>query len=139
MPTNYLCKKCCFKTNYFNDIKRHINKKTKCNKNINLINYSDDQILVLSLIPYINDKHSIDIEELKHLNNSNIITKNLSELFISIENIDKCKIKKCEYCFNNFDKICDLRKHIISKCFYNYLINNMKKNKQNKTIIDIYI
>ena len=70
---NYICKNCCYKTKFFSDIVRHINRINKCNKkNLNSYNYNEEEIIKLSLIPYINDKQVIDIKPIK---NKTTITK----------------------------------------------------------------
>jgi hypothetical protein len=126
MSSLYICKKCEYKTSNYNDLKKHINIKKKCPKNIESINYSDDQLLILSLLPYIDNKHIINIDEVKHLNESTFLYKNKKELLDILDNIDKNKLKKCTFCEMTFNKIIDLRKHLLLNCFYEQL--NKKKN-----------
>lgn len=126
MSSLYICKKCEYKTSNYNDLKKHINIKKKCPKNIESINYSDDQLLILSLLPYIDNKHIINIDEVKHLNESTFLYKNKKELLNILDNIDKNKLKKCKFCEMTFNKIIDLRKHLLLNCFYEQL--NNKKN-----------
>ena len=59
MSTTYLCKKCNLKTGHYADLKKHLYKKKQCAKNLEAIKYSDDQLLILTLLPYFNDKHLI--------------------------------------------------------------------------------
>ena len=54
MSEKYVCKKCMFSCCNFNDIKRHINKKKPCQKIMDSFNYSDDQLLILTLLSKIN-------------------------------------------------------------------------------------
>jgi hypothetical protein len=95
----------------------------------------------MTLLPYYNDKHTISITELEYLSKSNIVNKNKLELFNEIEIIEKNKEKKCKYCSEEFNLITELKKHIISKCFYEELckrnINN-EINKNNDITIDSY-
>ena len=126
MSSLYICKKCEYKTSNYNDLKKHINIKKKCPKNIESINYSDDQLLILSLLPYIDNKHITNIDEVKHLNESTFLYKNKKELLNILDNIDKNKLKKCTFCEMTFNKIIDLRKHLLLNCFYEQL--NKKKN-----------
>ena len=64
---NYICKKCSYKTKYFADITRHINRVKKCNKNLDAYNYNEEDIIKLSLIPYIDNIQTIDIKHLLNI------------------------------------------------------------------------
>ena len=142
MTSNYTCKKCLHKTNNYNDLKRHLTKKNQCIKNLDTFSYSDDQLIILSLLPNCSEK---DVE---HLQKSNIIYKNKDRLFQEINYIDKNKLKICSYCKEQFNKICDLRKHILITCFYKELekinspniinITNNNVNIINNNITNIY-
>jgi hypothetical protein len=142
MTSRYLCKKCMFNTNKFSGIQRHINKKNICKKNLEAFNYSDDQLLILSLMPYDDNSDKIK-EEICYLNNSDIINKNKDKLFNDINFIDKNKSKKCTYCNEEFNKIGDLKKHLLLICFYKELqkknnIENVDKiNINSKNILNI--
>ena len=133
MTFRYLCKKCMFNANNFNDIKRHLNKKNLCKKNIDSINYSDDLLLILSLLPYQDNDNEI-IEKLNYLKNSDIIFKNKNKLFNDIFIVEKNKSKNCIYCDKEFNKISDLKEHILVKCFFDELQKENKINKINKNI-----
>jgi hypothetical protein len=115
-----------YNANKFNDMQRHLSKKNSCKKNLEAFNYSDDQLLILSLLPYVdeNDNSKI-IEKISYLKNSNIVYKNKDKLFNDINYIDKLKNKQCIYCNEDFNKIGDLKKHFLINCFYNELV---KKN-----------
>ena len=122
MLLNYLCKRCSYSTSHLNDIKRHIIKKKKCVlKNDVFLKYSNDQILVFSLIPYENNIQNIDENEIEHLKSSDKITKNINELLEYLDQIYKEKLKVCKFCNKDFCKINDLRKHVIISCFHNEL------------------
>lgn len=136
MSTSFICKRCNFNCYNYNDIKRHINKKKICQKkNLDSFNYSEDQLLILSMIPYYNDKHNIENIEIEYLKNSNKMNNKKKELFEILDEIDKKKIKKCKYCNNEFQKIIDLRKHIMIKCFYENIEENNGKDKNIETNI----
>jgi hypothetical protein len=109
-----------FCANKFNDMQRHLNKKNSCKKSLEAYNYSDDELLILSLLPQNEDIEHIK-NEISYLKKSNIIYKNKDILFNDINLIDKNKSKKCIYCNEFFDKIKDLKKHILIKCFVNDL------------------
>jgi hypothetical protein len=141
MLTKHICKKCLYNTSSLKDIIRHINKKNKCSKNIDAYDYSDDQLLILSIFPYYNNIHSITDYEIEQLSKSTILYDNLDMVINLIKDIDKSKIKKCKYCNEEFTKIIDLRKHIIINCFYKELKkedstgnSNIKINNGNEII-----
>ena len=50
MSVTYLCKKCNLKTGHYNNLKKHLNNKKQCIKNLEAYKYSDDQILILTLL-----------------------------------------------------------------------------------------
>ena len=61
--TYYKCKNCNYQCKIFSDMKKHINLKKMCIKQLNPgFEYSIDQIIVLSLIPY-NDDGTQSINE----------------------------------------------------------------------------
>lgn len=135
MTTLYSCKKCSFKTNNYLDLKRHINKKKICIKNLESFTNSDDQLLITSLLPnseYNNIKNQID-----YLKKSDDIYKNKIDLLYDLDFIDKNKIKSCIYCNEKFTKIIHLRKHLLIECFYKNLIKKGKiKNVINIDIVE---
>ena len=135
---NYKCARCFnYNTSKFSNIRNHVMRKTKCKKISDIILLSNDQLLVLTLIPYHYGKHSIKIEDIEYLSNSNIICNNINELFNEIDKIEKEGIKTCKYCLTEFGLITELRNHVISKCFYEELIRKQidKQNVHNKTNI----
>jgi len=108
----YECKNCLYKTKLFTDMTRHMNRKILCKKNnLEGFKYNEDEIIKLSLIPYINNKQDINIDLYQ---NKNIITKN--KLFEFLSNIDKKKLKVCQLCNKEFNKIIDLKNHFILNC-----------------------
>jgi len=113
--TSYKCKRCEYSSKYYNDIYRHINKKKICVKNLEAYSYSDEELFKLSLIPYYDNLQYIDINLIKNKNkNKTIVTKNN---FIEIlKNIDKQKLKDCPLCNEKFNKLIDLKNHIILNC-----------------------
>ena len=127
MATNYICKKCSFTSENYYTMQKHLNKKKQCLKNLESYNYSDDQLLVLSLLPVDNNIE----KNIEYLKNSNIIYKNKDKLLSTIEYINKNKIKKCMTCNIEFNKINDLKYHYITSCFYNELT---KQHNQNNII-----
>ena len=126
MATNYICKKCSFTSDNYYTIQKHLNKKKQCLKNLDAYNYSDDQLLILSLVPIDNDTE----KNIEYLKNSDIISKHKNKLLIMIEFINKNKIKKCIYCEKEFNKINDLKYHVIISCFYNDITKDLKQPQQ---------
>ena len=135
MSLKYICKRCNNKTTtHINDLKKHLMKKKKCPLDKNtFVKYSNDQILVLSLIPYEDDKQCIDESEIEHLEKSDRISKNMNQLFDDLCMIQKDKLKCCKYCNKEFPKISDLKKHVLISCFLNEI------DKKNKSTSDINI
>ena len=123
---NYKCKRCLYTTKYFSDIKRHLTKKKICCRNLNSYDYSDEELLKLSLIPYYNDKQDININTIKNIN-KNFLNK--YEIMDLLSGIDKKKVKICVYCNKTFDKIQDLKTHIILEC-----VSIIDKNINNPTV-----
>lgn len=139
MSICYNCKRCgILKTKHLNDFKKHLNRKNPCKKTNDVMFLSDDQLLVLSLIPYTNDKSNILLDETIHLKKSNLLEKNKKELFDEIENIDiNSKSKCCSLCNQDFTNILDLKKHLILNCFYNKIKKNEEENMKNINNINI--
>jgi len=136
MSTTYLCKKCNIRKKHYNDLKKHLYKKKQCSKNLNAFNYSDDQLLILTLLPYFDNIHCVDEKELENFKTSNNLFKNKDKLFNILEIIDKTKTKKCLYCDKEFSKNIELRKHILLSCFYNELEKNKNDISKTSTIIN---
>lgn len=131
MSIIYECKRCMFNTNTFYNMKRHVNKKKSCERNIDSYRNSDDQNLILSLLP-IEQNNTIN-KEIEYLKKSDTIFKNKTKLLNDIELVEKNKLKKCIYCDEKFNKIIDLKKHILVQCFYKDLQKSI--NLENKQII----
>lgn len=132
----YLCKRCeLLNTKHFNDLKKHLNRKFPCKKNHNSMMYSNDQIIALSLIPS-NTQPYINLDEIEHLKDTELLELNKNELFEELENIDKDKNKSCKYCNKEFSNKQCLKKHFIIECYYNYLLSK-KESLNNINNIDI--
>ena len=115
-------------------MQKHLIKKKQCCKKLEAYNYSEDQLLILSLLP--DDTNNINEQKIDYLKNSNIIYKNKDKLLSMIEYVDKNKLKKCTYCNEEFNKISDLRNHILVTCFYKEIDKETNKDdKSNKEII----
>jgi len=89
-------------------------------------------MLCLSILPYHNNKHTLEENEIDKLRNSNIIYKNKNELFNELKIIETNKLKCCKYCNQEFQFIIDLKKHVITTCFKNKLQNKDTKSLSTK-------
>jgi hypothetical protein len=123
--TYYECKNCNYKTSRFSDIKKHLTKKKYCEAVLNIYyDCSVDTKFILSLLPHDEfGKQIINKNELKEYKNIFNDRKNL----ISKLNIEKC----CYKCNKNYDKIQDLRDHILLECFYDNPNNDNSININN--------
>ena len=128
MCDKYICRRCNYSTEKACDIKRHVFKKISCIKNINGMKMSDDQSIVLSILPS-NKNLVIDEFEIEHLKNTDFISNNKNELFELINNIDRHRIKNCKYCNTEYSKVIDLKKHIIINCFYKDIVKRKTENE----------
>ena len=118
MNCSYSCKICDeYYSNHVSQISKHLLKKKQCMRSIKSFSYSNDQLIILSLIP---DKDNINIKINNIDKNNNIISKNKLELLDNIKLIDKQKLKKCTLCNNEFSKISELKEHFLMKCFYDF-------------------
>jgi hypothetical protein len=133
----YKCIKCNYETNIFRNIKNHANIKKNCIKNFNIIELTNDEILIYTLISDYKNKN-LDTDKLKTYCYT---YKNKQKLFEDIDYIDKYKDKCCKYCNTTFNKLNDLKEHIIIDCFEKYMENidkcNDEKNKNNINKIQI--
>ena len=120
----YICKRCNYKTNFFNNIKRHINNNNICTTHFSSYNLSNEDILIYSLIPYINDKQSID--KINYYDKDDKIIVNKQQIFEILSEIDNNKLKICKYCNNSFKKTIDLKKHILINCKICINLNDTK-------------
>ena len=59
--SEYICKKCNYKTSKFFDMYRHLMRTKRCIKCLSGYKYTIEEILKLSLIPYRSNKQNIDI------------------------------------------------------------------------------
>jgi len=113
MPVNYICKRCNYTSKRLGDLKKHLNKKIICTKNPKSYGYTDEELIILSLIPYNNE-----IQENNNINicNKDVIIINKDELFDIITNIELNKKKVCDYCSKKFNTINNLKNHVLTNC-----------------------
>lgn len=132
----YKCYRCNYNTAILKDLSKHLRKKNKCCKRDEAYIYSDDQILVMSLIPYNRNIHDIKMDEINYLKDSKIMHNNIDILLDIIDEIYVFKIKICKFCSKNFCRLNDLRNHIVINCFHNELIKKNNSNINNTNNID---
>jgi len=90
---------------------RHVNKRKFCIKKLDAYNYTDEELLRLSLLHNIDDTQKSTIKNNK---NKNVLKK--EQFFEIINQIDKNKLKECPLCNSSFSKIVDLKNHLILEC-----------------------
>ena len=113
---SYKCISCDYKTKFFSDMKKHIGLKKSCIKTLSdSFKYTVDQTIILSLIPY-NDINKQNIDDNK-IKNIKYINENKQLLLDILSIIDKNKQKVCSFCSTKFNKIQDLREHVLLECF----------------------
>jgi hypothetical protein len=102
---------------------------------------SNDEIFIMTLMPYSNGVQNFNFEKIKNYSNT---YKNKNILLELLFDIDKTKIKKCLYCNKDFSKIKELKYHIIMECFENKMSNkninfenSINENNLNLTINNI--
>ena len=128
----YECYKCKYKCKRISDMKRHLNRKIKCPKNINAYNYSEEELYKMSLV--------LQDEDINLENDSQTNEKNI-----------------CTYCYKIFSRPDNVKRHqksfckklttgLSEKCKNNYknnIINNITNidnhtnNQMNNNIIII--
>jgi hypothetical protein len=116
----YKCRKCGYEKNLFRDMKNHININKSCIKDFSCMDLSNDEILIMTLMPFSNGVQNFDFQKIKNYSNT---YKNKNILLELLFDIDKTKIKKCLYCNKDFSKIKELKYHIIMECFENEMCN----------------
>ena len=67
MSTKYICKRCNYKCSIQTDIIKHMKKKNICHKSLEAYSYSEDQLSVLSLLPYVNNINIVNNDEIEYL------------------------------------------------------------------------
>jgi hypothetical protein len=70
----YLCRRCFYKTNQKSDIRRHLNRQKKCDKNVQSLFISDDDLNELSLIKIKSENLKMDLTAHKCTQNEDFST-----------------------------------------------------------------
>jgi len=158
----YLCKRCNYKSKQKNDILRHLNRKNKCIKNMNVIMISDKELYDISLIKILSDENKDNIlnknEDIKILN-ENIKVSNEDNIKLEKNNIDDdiilddlyedasiCSLNNetdniCKNCNKKYSRKSSLRRHVLNYCNKkvneNEVINNTNINNNINNINNI--
>jgi hypothetical protein len=129
MISKYKCLRCNYETNKYSNHIKHLQKKNPCSKNILSYCFSDDQLFIQSILPVDDNLDLNDYKKYPELNNededqveiicnkSSILYYNRNEIIEIFSNIHQNHIKKCIYCNRDFEKIQNLKKHILINCF----------------------
>lgn len=127
----YLCARCNYNTTRKSDIKRHLERKVKCLRNINSFQLSDTEIYEKSIKPYSKNELEKAISESEGFSNKNnndplkITNENIDTQHISSENKnnnnqshnhDIKKKEQCKYCHKLFSEKYNLQKHQKRSC-----------------------
>lgn len=114
---NYLCMRCGYETNFKANMKSHLDRITKCSKNINSIGKSDNELYNLSLIP--------NKDKSKNIFNCKICNKNYSRIDSynrHLKNSNKCNKD------HNKDNNKDNKINIIESNINNITLNNVSNS-----------
>jgi len=130
--TKYICKRCNYMTYENKDITKHLSIKKRCCQEISTHKYSQDQLIVLTVLPYISDIHTINENELEHLSNSTYINDNRTNYLKCINEMNKTHSKICKFCNNEYRTLFDLKKHIAVYCFHSYYTQNTQNDDANE-------
>jgi hypothetical protein len=132
---SYKCKICNFTTNLLTDMKRHLERTTICKMKPNMyFENSIDQNIILSLLP--------DDERLKDLI-IKVKSKDYKDLYQSRRRLLMKRLdgsdddtKCCFYCNKKFNKIQDLREHVLIDCFLEEILEKNINLTNEKTEIN---
>jgi hypothetical protein len=115
----YECFRCKYRSKRNSDMKRHLNRKVKCPKNIDSYTYSDEDLYNMSLILHEDDVID-DNTEITDISNSDTNLQN---------NI-------CKYCFKIFSRPDNVKRHQKNFCKKSINKNDIIKPYQNQNIIN---
>ncbi len=144
----YQCRRCKFTSKFKNDIRRHLNRKIKCGKELDAYNYSNEKLYELSLIKIVikdeEDKKNLTCincnkiySRLDSLNRhklnckiieSNDSTQNIQHVHIKLKSFDEDW--SIEH-INDYFKLFIL----LSKTKYTDFLEEIMKNRENLNII----
>ena len=130
--SSYNCKICNYKTNLFKDMKRQIERTNICKMEPNMyFQNTTDQNIILSLLP--KDERFKDLiikvksKDYKGLYQTR--RRLLMKRICGKEDDKKC----CSYCNKKFNKIQELREHVLIDCFLQEIL---EKNDNTTSIIN---
>lgn len=118
--SSYKCLNCNYQCKTFNDMVKHLNRQTICKKCLGSYNYTDEELIKLSLIPCIDNTkdntNNIDINKIreKFKNIKNKLTK--KKYFEQFNIIEKNKLRSCPICNKNYKLKYELKNHLILDC-----------------------
>jgi len=142
--TEFNCFRCGYKTKARSSMKNHFNRQKKCELKLEYIKYNEEQIFKLSFMPYkdaINIVFDKNTSEKPNIDTNNIfqdkIYKTNKEILDVFKNIHNKSVKKCLFCNKEFQKLKDLKTHILSICPNIEIVdeNDSKNNIINNQIV----
>lgn len=156
----YECKRCKFTSKFKNDIRRHLDRKIKCGKDLDAYNYSNEELHKLSLIRIVIKEEEEDkikltciqckkiYSRLDSLNRHKLICKKINNELESSNTINENQtqnifIEDNSFILKSFDEDWSIE-HIdnylklfilLSKTKYTDFLKEVMKNKENLNII----
>jgi hypothetical protein len=111
----YECYRCKYRSKRNSDMKRHLNRKVKCSKNIEAYNYSDEELMNMSMVLHYDEMYVDDYIQIYENNNlEEDLQKNI-----------------CTYCSKVFSRPDNVKRH--QKNFCKKMILNSECNYNKKT------
>jgi superfamily II DNA or RNA helicase len=143
---NFECKRCGYKSLYVNDMKKHLERKKKCNIKNDLGFTNELEYDILSLIKLENNNTKL-LTKTYEVNSTQISNNELKNNNLHINTLDISKNNKnknfeCEHCKNKLFNKQGLERHIKickrSPLYFNKQMQllNIKNNNENKEIIN---
>jgi hypothetical protein len=158
----YECKRCKFRSKFKNDIRRHLDRKIKCGKDLDAYNYNDQELYKLSLVKIVIKEEEDKIKltcihckkiysRLDSLNRHKLICKKTNNELTSLNTIitneseynKNIFIKDNNFNLKSFDEDWSIE-HIdhylklfilLSQTKYTDFLKEVMKNKENLNII----
>lgn len=127
MP-NFVCYKCNYDTTRKTSMYTHLNKQIKCCKKTESLNYTDNELVKYSLIPYLENNNCFK-------NHEYTVERTQDEFINEIKSIFNQKRRNCNHCNMIFQKYKDLENHLFycvfipNKSTDTYIPTNKDTNK----------
>jgi len=126
MP-NFVCYKCNYDTTRKTSMYTHLNKQIKCCKKTESLDYTLNELVKYSLIPYSENNNCFK-------NHEYTVEKTQDEFIKEIKSIFNQKRRSCNHCNMIFQKYKDLENHLFYCVFIQNDIDTNKDKDMNKDI-----